>query len=840
MNWSTACRVVCAACFLLLASPRAHAQTFADVPTDHWAYSFIEALASYGITSGCGGGNYCPDANVTRAQMAVFLERAMRSGDYSPPAATGSVFDDVGAADFAAAFIEQLYADGITAGCGGGNYCPRENVTRAQMAVFLLRARYGPGYQPPAVTATVFDDVGVDDFAAAWIHQLAADGITSGCGNNRFCPRDAVNREQMAVFLARAFDLVWPRVFTLSSVTGTGGSVYPAAHEVEQGSSVFFTLVSDPGYELGQVSGCGGELRGNIFEIANVGADCVLNASFDVETPGGLPDSLGAQRTLVALINFPDNNDTSFMSVERATELVRDDDSSLNRFIIENSDGKAWVEPHFLDWITLNQDSSYYFSETSYRQGEFTNDAVSAIVDAVPSASQFDRLIIMGKDGYLGFPGCYAFLGRSNFGSTSTFNGYVAVLGGYDMGCNRPGRIEHEYGHTFGFKHTRSHSCNDVPSRSLVDIEYANVCASTNVVSRAHDTLGGDTFQPMYSPAWRELAGWLEPDEVVEAYQPGLYTLVQSSAPTPGVKLIKIPFGAYVDSTRLYHYVELRAAAGQFDPASFAGDLDGYEIFVRTPNVLEPGPYSLTDPELRSFDLMDYYEGAYSGQSILDIGTDFVDPYRDVSISVVAVRGTGASLEVDLSIQPPRSAVLPTSLLRFREADTAELQFSLQNTSSTALSVSSVSIGGRDASGFAVGTNACDAMTLQPLEQCAVTVVRVSELSGLATVDREMNGGAARQLVEIVADSILEVPPYDPNAPLQWQDPANQAVDVDWRAAVQFCELLDEDGVDDWRLPLIDELRAAFQFTDPPLYELDSSEAVWSITEVDPTRAFYV
>lgn len=51
------------------------AQTFGDVPTDYWAFSFIETFAASGITACCGNGNYCPEDVVTRAQMAVFLVR---------------------------------------------------------------------------------------------------------------------------------------------------------------------------------------------------------------------------------------------------------------------------------------------------------------------------------------------------------------------------------------------------------------------------------------------------------------------------------------------------------------------------------------------------------------------------------------------------------------------------------------------------------------------------------------------------------------------------------------------------------------------------------------------
>jgi len=176
---------------------------FDDVPPYFWAYSFIETLAESGITGGCGNGNYCPGNRVTRAQMAVFLERGIHGSGFSPPAASGNAFLDVGASDFAASFIEQFSLDGITAGCGGNNYCPNDGVTRAQMAVFLLRAKFGSSFIPPAATG-VFNDVSPGSFAANFIERLAAEGITSGCGNGNYCPNATVTRDQMAVFLVRA------------------------------------------------------------------------------------------------------------------------------------------------------------------------------------------------------------------------------------------------------------------------------------------------------------------------------------------------------------------------------------------------------------------------------------------------------------------------------------------------------------------------------------------------------------------------------------------------------------------------------------------------------------
>jgi hypothetical protein len=63
--------------YQLQVSPAPDTATFGDVPTDHPFFQFVEALAASRITSGCGGGNFCPDAPVTRGQMAVFLARAL-------------------------------------------------------------------------------------------------------------------------------------------------------------------------------------------------------------------------------------------------------------------------------------------------------------------------------------------------------------------------------------------------------------------------------------------------------------------------------------------------------------------------------------------------------------------------------------------------------------------------------------------------------------------------------------------------------------------------------------------------------------------------------------------
>jgi hypothetical protein len=191
--------------------PPLAASLFYDVPPDYWAANFVERLYIAGITGGCGINplTYCPEGVVTRAQMAVFLLRGIHTASYSPPAlGAGSGFGDVPTDYWSGTWIKQLAAEGITRGCGNGNYCPEHPVTRAQMAVFLLRSKYGASYTPPHVgSSTGFGDVAPDYWAAAWIKQLVTEGITTGCGSVTYCPDAPVTRAQMAVFLVRTFGL---------------------------------------------------------------------------------------------------------------------------------------------------------------------------------------------------------------------------------------------------------------------------------------------------------------------------------------------------------------------------------------------------------------------------------------------------------------------------------------------------------------------------------------------------------------------------------------------------------------------------------------------------------
>jgi hypothetical protein len=139
--------------------------------------------------------------------MAVFLLKAEHGSSYLPPACQ-ALFDDVPCPSAFANWIEQLSAEGITAGCGGASFCPASPVTRQQMAVFLLKTEHGSAYVPPTCTG-VFDDVVCPGPFTDWIEQLYAEQVTGGCQTSPllYCPSSPVNRGQMATFLAKTFGL---------------------------------------------------------------------------------------------------------------------------------------------------------------------------------------------------------------------------------------------------------------------------------------------------------------------------------------------------------------------------------------------------------------------------------------------------------------------------------------------------------------------------------------------------------------------------------------------------------------------------------------------------------
>jgi hypothetical protein len=180
---------------------------FADVPPTDPFYTDIGKLSARGVTLGCGNGNFCPNDPVTREQMAAFIMRA--KGEFNPPTPSGQRFGDVPPQSAFYNFIDRLATLGITVGCqtNPSMYCPSEPVKREQMAAFILR---GLGeFSPTTPPGQRFNDVPSTNVFYNFIDRMAVRGITLGCQASPplYCPSDSVTRTQMAAFLVRAFNL---------------------------------------------------------------------------------------------------------------------------------------------------------------------------------------------------------------------------------------------------------------------------------------------------------------------------------------------------------------------------------------------------------------------------------------------------------------------------------------------------------------------------------------------------------------------------------------------------------------------------------------------------------
>ena len=191
--------------------------TFPDVPCDHFAWRFVEAVAREGIAAGFPDGTYRPANDVNRGQMAVFLARSADGvlsdfAAFSPPPCGSETFSDVPCDFFAYKFIEYIVTKGIASGFKDGTYRPGNGVNRGQMAVFLARLRdIADGdfatFTPPPCGSETFPDVNCKFVVYKFVEYIVTKGMTAGFPDGTYQPNVIVTRAQMAVFITRAVNL---------------------------------------------------------------------------------------------------------------------------------------------------------------------------------------------------------------------------------------------------------------------------------------------------------------------------------------------------------------------------------------------------------------------------------------------------------------------------------------------------------------------------------------------------------------------------------------------------------------------------------------------------------
>jgi HEAT repeat protein len=187
--------------------------SFTDVPASHWAFNAIETLYKQGYVAGCSVDPrmYCPDQNMTRAESAVFIERGNRGADYLPPQPVDPIFSDVSLDEWYAKWATGLWKDGFTAGCGINPlvYCPLQENTMAEGAVFFLRMLNGPDFEPPEATG-IFQDAPPTSWFSPWVEAAYQAGIYLPCQTEPdlyACPEEPLTRAMGAYMMAQVKDL---------------------------------------------------------------------------------------------------------------------------------------------------------------------------------------------------------------------------------------------------------------------------------------------------------------------------------------------------------------------------------------------------------------------------------------------------------------------------------------------------------------------------------------------------------------------------------------------------------------------------------------------------------
>jgi hypothetical protein len=158
---------------------------------------------------------YCPEQTMNRAESAVFVERGIHAAAYDPPVPTSAVFADMPLESWAAKWVNGLWQDQYTAGCGTNPlvYCPWQGHSRAEGCVFYLRMLNGATFEPAQPTAQTFDDVPLGTWYARWVQAAFDTGLLDACQTSpemRFCPNDPLTRALAAYMMVQAKGVLIP------------------------------------------------------------------------------------------------------------------------------------------------------------------------------------------------------------------------------------------------------------------------------------------------------------------------------------------------------------------------------------------------------------------------------------------------------------------------------------------------------------------------------------------------------------------------------------------------------------------------------------------------------
>ncbi|MDR6882495.1 S-layer homology domain-containing protein [Bacillus sp. 3255] len=176
---------------------------FSDL-ADHWAKADIMLMVDKKVVEGMDDDHFAPDTNVTRAQFATLLTKALNLQAVSGQ----NPFEDVTSGSWYEETVKKAYAAGLINGIADNKFAPEQNITREEMTAMLLRAKgYATGtkVEDMPVTGSIHfsDETAVSEWAKKTVALAVDSGLMNGRTEQEFAPQEQASRAEAVVVLKR-------------------------------------------------------------------------------------------------------------------------------------------------------------------------------------------------------------------------------------------------------------------------------------------------------------------------------------------------------------------------------------------------------------------------------------------------------------------------------------------------------------------------------------------------------------------------------------------------------------------------------------------------------------
>lgn len=169
----------------------------------HWAQAAIEQAIKSGLVKGYNDNSFRPNNPISRAEFAVLLSRALKLEGQAPAYSDFSDISSIPA--WAADGVAQVAARKIITGYEDGSFRADRKITRAELAVIIVRTQ-GWTVDPSAVP-TFSDTSDIAAWARPYIASAEKAGLISGKGNNRYVPGEYATRAETITLLVKLLKL---------------------------------------------------------------------------------------------------------------------------------------------------------------------------------------------------------------------------------------------------------------------------------------------------------------------------------------------------------------------------------------------------------------------------------------------------------------------------------------------------------------------------------------------------------------------------------------------------------------------------------------------------------